>query len=114
VDGNIHDLVSRSAAIFTINSGVGFESLFHGKPVVTFGNSDYARVTCRATVDRLDDARRYALEFTAAHRDRAWRFLYHYCLEHGYYLGGSPRAECRRRLLLYLKSRSSLAGASGG
>jgi hypothetical protein len=115
IDGNVHDLVSRSSAVFTINSGVGFESLFHGKPVVTFGASDYARVTYRATADRLDDARQYATEYTEAQRQRAWQFLYHYCFEHGYYLGGTPPAECRRRLLAYLASRPGIgAGDSAG
>jgi hypothetical protein len=108
VDGNIHDLVSRSSAVFTINSGVGFESLFHDKPVITFGDSDYARVTYRATAERLDDARRYAIEYTDAQRDRARQFLYHYCFEHGYYLGGFRRAECRQRLLAYLESHPGL------
>jgi hypothetical protein len=108
VDGNVHDLVSRCSAVFTINSGVGFESLFHGKPVVTFGDSDYARVTYRATSDQFDDALEYATLYTEAQRERAWRFLYHYCFEHGYYLGASSRVECRRRLLAYLESRLSL------
>ena len=112
VDGNIHDLVSRSSAVFTINSGVGFESLFHDKPVVTFGDSDYARVTFRATAERLDDARSYAMDYTEALRERARKFLYHYCFEHGYYLGGPHRAECRQRLLDYLASRPGLAPSS--
>jgi hypothetical protein len=115
VDGNIHDLVSRSTVVFTINSGVGFESLIHGKPIVTFGDSDYARVTYHATPDRLDEAWRYAMGYTEAQRQRAWQFLYHYCFEHGYYLSDSTRSECRRRLLNYLASRPGLGrGASDG
>ena len=40
-DIDIHDLLKNSLAIFTINSGVGFEALLHNKPVYTFGYSDY-------------------------------------------------------------------------
>jgi hypothetical protein len=108
VDGNVHDLVDRSTAVITINSGVGFESLFHGKPVVTFGDSDYARVTYRATADRLDEAWRHATGYTEDQRRRAWQFLYHYCFEHGYYLSESTLADCRRRLITYLACRPGL------
>ena len=31
--------------MYTINSGVGFESLFHLKPVITFGEVDYQSAT---------------------------------------------------------------------
>ncbi len=54
--GNIHELIAHSAAVFTINSGVGFESLFHARPVVTFGRAEYDCVTFRAGVDSLDQA----------------------------------------------------------
>src|SRR5262245_31710681 len=39
---------------------------------------------------------------------------YHYCFEHGYYLSEPTLADCRRRLLAYLASRSGLepGGAS--
>ena len=39
--GNIHDLISKSIAVFTVNSGVGLEALAHNKMVYTFGNADY-------------------------------------------------------------------------
>jgi hypothetical protein len=108
VDGNILDLVTHSVGVFTINSGVGFESLILGKPVATFGDSDYSRVTHRATVGQLDEAWRHATGYTEAQRQRAWQFVYHYCREHGYYLNESTHHECRRRLLAYLASRPGL------
>lgn len=52
LDGSIHDLISKSCAVLVNNSGVGFESLFHLKPVYTFGRSDY-QIVCRNV--SLDD-----------------------------------------------------------
>lgn len=56
VDGSIHDLMTHAAAVYTINSGVGFEALLHEKPVVTFGRVEYDAVTIHGRVDSLDDA----------------------------------------------------------
>ncbi|WP_419767655.1 hypothetical protein [Arcobacter sp.] len=44
-EGSIHIAIKKSMAVYTINSGVGFESLFHLKPVVTFGEVDYQSAT---------------------------------------------------------------------
>ena len=52
LDGSIHDLISKCSAVLVNNSGVGFESLFHLKPVYTFGRSDY-QIVCRNVL--LDD-----------------------------------------------------------
>ena len=41
---SIHDIIPRCKGVLTINSGVGFESLLHLKPVFCFGKSDYGRV----------------------------------------------------------------------
>jgi hypothetical protein len=38
---SIHQILPRAACCITINSGVGFEALMYGKPVLTFGKSDY-------------------------------------------------------------------------
>ncbi|XQC06331.1 hypothetical protein ACOAJ8_04475 [Arcobacter cryaerophilus gv. pseudocryaerophilus] len=43
--GSIHQVISKSSAVYTINSGGGFEALFHLKPVVTFGEVDYQSAT---------------------------------------------------------------------
>ena len=40
-NANIHTLLSHSKAVFTVNSGVGFEAILHQKPVFTFGRADY-------------------------------------------------------------------------
>jgi len=52
-DANINDLIRHSAAVYTINSGVGFEALLHNKPVVTFGRVEYDVVTLKATTNNL-------------------------------------------------------------
>lgn len=44
-EGSIHSAIKKCSAVYTINSGVGFESLFHLKPVVTFGEVDYQSAT---------------------------------------------------------------------
>jgi Capsule polysaccharide biosynthesis protein len=109
VNGNVHDLISGSLGVFAINSGVGFESLIHGKPVVTFGDADYTWVTYRGSADRLDEALHYSSAYTDSQRQRAWQFLYYYVFEHGYSLGEISRAECKRRLCAYLEHRLAVA-----
>lgn len=52
-EGSIHNAIKKCDAIYAINSGVGFESLFHLKPVVTFGEVDYQSATFN--VKNFDD-----------------------------------------------------------
>lgn len=40
-NSSIHLLIKHSAAVFTVNSGVGSEALMYFKPVYTFGECDY-------------------------------------------------------------------------
>ncbi len=40
-EASVHDLIDGAQAVYTINSGVGFEALFHCKPVMVFGRSEY-------------------------------------------------------------------------
>ena len=44
-DVSIHQLIQTARCTVTVNSGVGFESLLHKIPVVTFGRSEYDCVT---------------------------------------------------------------------
>ena len=44
-DANIHDLIDKSEAVFSVNSGGGMEALLHNKPVFCFGRADYASVS---------------------------------------------------------------------
>lgn len=45
VEAPIGDLIAGSRAVVVSNSGVGFEALLYGKPVITVGGSDYESVT---------------------------------------------------------------------
>ncbi|MBP0444987.1 hypothetical protein J8J14_09345 [Roseomonas sp. SSH11] len=38
---SIHLLIRRARAVMTLNSGVGFEALLHGKPVIAAGKAEY-------------------------------------------------------------------------
>lgn len=52
--GPIHDLIKAARIVVVGNSGVGFESLMHGKPVIAVAPSDYQVATRTArTVDAL-------------------------------------------------------------
>lgn len=59
--GDVKLLLSRARAVFTINSGVGFEALINHKPVFTFGECDYNHLahfncTTPAQVQRIIEA----------------------------------------------------------
>ncbi len=103
VMGNVHDLVRWSKGVFAINSGVGFESLIHGKPVVNLGDCDYKWATFRACSETLDDALRYVSGYGEDQRRAAWQFVYYYCLEHGYLIDEARLETSRRRLAGYLE-----------
>lgn len=50
-DVSIHQLIQTARCTVTVNSGVGFESLLHQVPVVTFGRSEYDCVTYKVDKD---------------------------------------------------------------
>ena len=61
--GNIHDCIAGASAVYTVNSGTGFEALLHGKRVFTTGLCDYRWATTelktdadlKNSIDMLDD-----------------------------------------------------------
>lgn len=55
-DANVLDLVRTANGVITLNSGVGFEAVIAGKPVVTFARAEYDCVTHRASLESLDQA----------------------------------------------------------
>lgn len=101
---NVHDLILNAKGVFTINSGVGFESLIHGKPVVTFGGCDYKWVTFRATSDCLNAAREFVFGYTDELRQAAFRFIYYYFFRHAFSIQAEHIADSQRRLTDYLAS----------
>jgi len=69
---NVHDLIAHARAVFTINSGVGFEALLHGKPVITFGRAEYDAVTCHATPGTVEQAWQAADSLDPAELERRY------------------------------------------
>lgn len=100
VKGNIHELIKRSQGVWVINSGTGFESLIHGKPVCTFGNCDYSYATFNADIRRLDEARNFIYSYSENYRRLAYRFIYYYIHRHAFWLEDS---NMRNRLKAYLQ-----------
>lgn len=100
INGNIHELIKRSVGVFTINSGVGFESILHGKPVATFGNCAYNRVTFNADIRRIDEARNFLWAWNNDQRVIAYQFAHWYYMRHAYCLN---LPNTKERLIAYLK-----------
>ncbi|MDH7448105.1 capsular polysaccharide export protein, LipB/KpsS family [Aquimarina sp. 2201CG14-23] len=103
VDGNIHELIQKSKGVMCINSGTGFESLIHGKPVVTFGRCDYKWVTFNANEKLLDQANEYIDAYTKNDGIRGYQLVYYYYHEHSYSIKEGERSQSTERLLSYLR-----------
>lgn len=75
--GSIHMAIEKCEVVYTINSGVGFESLFHLKPVITFGKSDYQSATFNITSLKEIEA---SMFFKLDERDKNYikKFVYFY------------------------------------
>jgi hypothetical protein len=102
VDENIHSLIAGAAGVVVLTSGVGFEGLIHGKPVVALGQCDYRWATFRGTADCLDAAYAYVRDYSPAQRQAADNFIYHYCRCHAYLTTETAIRGCTARLLKYL------------
>jgi Capsule polysaccharide biosynthesis protein len=100
---NVHSLISAAHAVIVINSGVGFESLIHGKPVITLGACDYQWMTFRATVPDLDAAWDFASAFSEQQRLQGFRFIHYYYHQHAYLTSEEARARVKPRLMEYLE-----------
>ncbi|HEY3839929.1 MAG TPA: hypothetical protein VGL72_25335 [Bryobacteraceae bacterium] len=103
VNGNVHSLIAESQGVAVINSGTGFETLIHGKPVATFGACDYQWATFRAAPDDLDGMLRWMRSFAEADRLRGCRFIYHYYHRHAYPVLPEVSPATRDRLRGYLR-----------
>ncbi|MEW6733869.1 MAG: hypothetical protein AB1489_21260 [Acidobacteriota bacterium] len=101
---NIHNLIRESDGILLINSGVGFESLIHGKPVVTFGDCDYKWLTFRAYPDDIDAADHYIRNYTAAQQNEGYQFVFFYHYQHAINLHIEGNRLAARRIAKYLKT----------
>lgn len=82
-DASIHDLIEFSSGVFVINSGVGFEAIFHEKPIMTFGRADYDCVTVRSDIKDMHSSWTKFLEFKASNYKNEYRkFINWYCSEY--------------------------------
>ena len=90
----IHGLIRNAEAVVCINSGVGFEALFHYRPVFTAGRSDYEGVTrhLASKADLADVARRIG----PVDEGRVARFLSYFCRR--YLVRGDDEAAIHRRI----------------
>ena len=82
-DVSIHQLLSKARCTVTVNSGVGFESLLHEIPVVTFGRSEYDSVTYKVddktnlekTISLVSDSF-FDLSKTCKFYNHWWKYCY--------------------------------------
>jgi len=72
---SVHALIPRARAVMTVNSGVGFEALLHGRPVIAAGKAEY-RIAATELTD--PDAAPAALARAESAHDPAFqrRFLF--------------------------------------
>ena len=80
---NIHDLISSSRLVLTINSGVGFESLLLGKQVLTCGFSDYESLTSNiVSVQNLKSAISASLHENIQYHPKIAERAISHCMKH--------------------------------
>jgi hypothetical protein len=72
-------LLPKASAVYTVNSGVGFESLLYWKKVFTAGHNDYHWVTTK--VKTFDDIKSNIGAFDVDN-DKILKFLYYYLNEY--------------------------------
>lgn len=108
-DANIDDLITHAAAVYTINSGVGFESLLRLKPVVTFGRAEYDCVTFNARPDALDDAWRHCQQTEAAALEARYRRFFDWFID-GYAIDLSRPEAAMARLKALADAINAHAG----
>lgn len=73
--GSVHQIIKDATAVFTINSGVGFEALLHNKPVFCSGHSDYHWVTHR--IKKADDIKNFEEKVKKTDITRIQKYMYY-------------------------------------
>lgn len=94
-EASIHDIIPNAAAVYTVNSGVGFESLLYLKRVFVSGHCDYkwAADTIR-TIDELRDSMHLLDE--PVDKKRIIKFMYYMLTE--YFVNSSDVVSIRNKL----------------
>ena len=96
---SVHSIIEGCEAVFTANSGTGFEALMHGKPVYISGLADYAYAAAGFLDSRESVAQALRSGF-AADRQKILRFLYFY--NKRYSVPSNDREALKKRLEAWL------------
>ncbi|WP_250481592.1 hypothetical protein [Caballeronia sp. NCTM5] len=82
-EASVHQCLAGARSVLCCNSGVGFEALLHGKPVFSFGESDYNAAAERiARIEDVSSVFDAKTAVTADTRDRFIAyFLTRYCFD---------------------------------
>jgi len=91
-------LLPKASAVYTVNSGVGFESLLYGKKVFTAGHNDYHWVTTK--VKTFNDIKSNIDAFDVDN-DKILKFLYYYLNE--YVVKYNDKDKIRNKIIKALK-----------
>lgn len=102
--GSMHKIIDGATAVYTVNSGSGFEALMHGKRVFTSGKSDYHWVT--TTVKNKQDLQdtMHLIE-EPVNKDEILKFL-HYALNE-YFVSLHDKQRIKNRIELAVSQYSS-------
>lgn len=95
----IHDLIERSIAVCTVNSGVGAEALLLCKPVFTASPTDYAFLTYDLRAVQ-SGAEFMALAEAEVDRRQYAKFMAHYCRD--YLVDSADPAAVQQRVAQWL------------
>jgi len=79
---NIHNFIEKAYCILLANSGAGFETMMHHKPIISWGYPEYHWVTY--DLRHLLDLRR-AIKLDWFDREKSDKFLYWYMEKYCYY-----------------------------
>ena len=96
VEGSIHSLIGGAKAVYTVNSGSGFEALMHFKPVFVSGDSDY-KWECGIIKNYTDIVNSIDLIDNPVDLYKRAKFL-HYCFNH-HFVNAYDKESVRKKLL---------------
>lgn len=102
--GSLHKIIAGAAAVYTVNSGSGFEALLHSKRVFTSGHSEYHWVTTTVK-NRQDLQDTMHLVEEPVDKDAILKFL-HYALNK-YFVNVNDRQSIKDRLELAISQYST-------
>lgn len=97
---NIHNFIKNARAVILANSGAGFETMMHHKPIIAWGFPEYHWVTY--DLRHLADLKR-AIKLDWFDREKQDKFLYWYTQNYCFY----DQESCNRRVRELLISLNS-------